>query len=733
MSDLSQASLAELKASNEPDDLVKLNDARIQSGVHEMSEWAYEARRAWEYYASKQWSDLSESERQRTIPIVANLIRRDLDQMTARVLDAEPVVNPRGRYSKYSELGHLLVDLLGWTRDEESNWYNDLEDVIQDMFHGGEGIMGEGWNQSAANGQGMPESYWQDGRFICWDPQAKDWQRKDGEWVATFNPRKVDYLKDKYKLDSVDADYPTLHINEQEREWMNDYRARQGGGEDTLDFDSLDARAYEKIIYSKRIRFEDRYIDPETLSLAVDGKGIQIGAEGSKKPSATKLAGMEKTQIEVVELWKTVIINKEVVHHELDRADESKGGHGQFPFCWFTYVRMRDRSHGMGEINYLIGMQDLINRALSRWLEQLMIAGSSYIHSIRGSMAPEDVEKIANVANVPMQHIQTYAGFQAPEITGGDPKGAGLFAQGYDLLTQVKDSISGVYDVQRGSAPYQTSGRGIRALQSSTDLLGVLPRRHVESGLRQSTVLRIHNIKQNMRGDRLAEVSDKGLDDTVPLYIGNTMSEIRDANNLIVFTDKQTGRPAVGPEGEPLILADPETKEPVKAIALGAEDMEGLDFSRVTFELDSGKERNKEERMEAAREMLNVVGKGAVRWAVGQLDLPEGDVLLADMEKYDASDQVLATAEELSKATGIDVTEIIQMATQQVEEAIKAEQQQGQFGAAETAAQGGPTAPPAPDGSAQQQQGEQGAEGGGKIPKTQEQIDSAADVAADTQ
>ncbi len=193
--------------------------------------------------------------------------------MTARILDAEPVINPKGRFTRWYDLGKLLVDLVAWTKDEEENWFNDLEDVIQDCFHGGEGLLKEYWDQSKENGKGMPVSEWQDPRFMVWDYLAKDWQKRDAEWVATFNPKKVDYLAEKYDLDvsSIDPDYPTLHVTEYERAWLNDYRNRldiNSGELDGLDFNRLDARAYEKIIWSKRYVFKTHYFDPNTRSAA---------------------------------------------------------------------------------------------------------------------------------------------------------------------------------------------------------------------------------------------------------------------------------------------------------------------------------------------------------------------------------------------------------------------------------------------------------------------------------
>ena len=730
-----QSGYIDLKGSDDPKDRVKLVNTRLTAGVAEMSDWGFEAERAWLYYQSHQWQNMTERERARTIPIVANIIRRDIDQMTSRILDAEPVVNPKGRHGRFNEFGKLLVDVVAWTRDEEENWFNDLEDVIQDCFHAGEGILYEGWNQSAANGLGMPESIWVDPRFVCWDWHARDWQRKDAEWIITMEPKKVDYLQKKYAKQlgkkMVEADYPSLHVSEAERAWLSDYRQRQRWNEDdVLDLEELEGRAYEKIMWEKRIEFTTHYLEDGNGRLRMvrdaesDTGERPMREEEYSKLSATQKKTLTPMVVETPELWRTVIINDEHIESRKSIYDKSNGGHGHYPFCFFSYVRIRNRSHAKGEIDYLVGIQDLINRSLARWLEQLMIAGSSFITSHRGSMGPEDDEKLENIGRIPMQTFRVFPGFEGPQIQGGDPRGAGLFAQGHDLLSSVKDSISGVYDVQRGGMPYQTSGRGIRALQSSTDLLGTLPRRHIESGLKQSTILRIANIKQFMRGSRLAEAIDQDTGDKVPLYIGNSFDEIKQEYNLQTYTDPQTGAPALDPQdGSSMILADAEGKQ-VRAIAFGEEAMQGVTHTKVTYELDTGKERNKEERMEVAKEFLQHIGPAAAGWAVEILDLPEKERLLTDMEQYNQAEGLLAQVDELSKATGMEPAEVMQMAMDDVKQAAQAQQQQQAFGAqpgqqppqgGQQPPQGGPQMPPgmppgmppeqAPPQQQQQQQG----------------------------
>ena len=135
------ADYKQLAESKDPQDIAKLLNASLRAGVEEAGEWADEARRAYNYYASDQFEDMEDEDLGRTMPFVANIIRRDVDQIVARVLDAEPMVNPRGRHETNYDLGKLLVDVLQWTRDEELNWWDDQEDVITDMLHTGEGIL----------------------------------------------------------------------------------------------------------------------------------------------------------------------------------------------------------------------------------------------------------------------------------------------------------------------------------------------------------------------------------------------------------------------------------------------------------------------------------------------------------------------------------------------------------------------------------------------------------------
>lgn len=704
------ADYKQLAESKDPQDIAKLLNARLRAGVEEAGEWADEARRAYNYYASDQFEDMEDEDLGRTMPFVANIIRRDVDQIVARVLDAEPMVNPRGRHEKNYDLGKLLVDVLQWTRDEELNWWDDQEDVITDMLHTGEGILFEMWDPDAMNGLGMPKAKHVDPRFIVWDPGAREWQRQDGAWVIHFEPTRVSSLEKEYGIKDVDPDYPGFFL--EDKAGTSQYTSRGGGKSSTIpsgdvapDEDELDPMAYKKTMYEKKVEYDTVYYGP-------DGKMVQVPdleGDGELRPMSRAnynlldddaKSGLTKGKLKREELWETICVNDEIVHREISVYDKSNGGHGMYPFSFFTYVRMRGRSHGKGEIDYLIGPQDIINRTLSRWLEQLMVAGSNFVVAPKGSLPREDEEKLLNIGRNPMQVLHPYPGFSPPQIQGANPTGASLFASGYSLLQEVKDKVSGIYDVHRGDMPYQTSGRGIRALQSQADLLGTMPRRHIESALQQATYLRLSNIVQFMRGQRIAEVTDLETKEERAIYIGQSMAEIEAEFGMRASVEPQTGLEMRDGNGQAMALTDPQTQEDANIIILTDELGRSVDLTRIKFELDTGKERNRAERQEFAEMVMQNIGAPAVPWALELLDAPNKDTLINSIEESNAAMRIMGMVEDAAKASGVDPQQILQQFQAQLQQLVQGAQNVRQ-GQAQNGRQGPPQGQNPPQGPPQ--------------------------------
>ena len=681
------------------DHAVKCND-RLREGVKEAAEWATEARRAWSYYASRQYQNFGEDERSRVMPIVANVIRRDMDQMVNRVLEAAPVINPVGRFGEDHDYAQMMVDLLQYTRDSEENFHNDLEDVVQDFFFTGEGVLFEGWNQDAEDGMGFPEARWIDPRFLVWDAAARN-------WIIHFEPKKVDLIKELYGLKEVEADYPDFFFDKNDTSRFKEYG--QGRGNNQTDMGKAvnvpEEMAYVKTMYEKIYRNETRYTMPDgEIATIPDGEGgfRTVADDDYELLPPERQAELTKVKARVSELWETIVVNEERVSRELSIYDKSNGGHGEYPFAFFSYVRIRDRSHSKGEIDYLVGMQDLINRTLARWLEQMMIAGSNYVVAPKGSLPREDEEKLKNIGRYPLQIFRPYPGFAGPQVDGGRSTGADLFQSGYQLLSTIKDRVSGVYDVQRGNMPYATSGIGIQSLQSATDLLTTMPRRHLESGLKRSTILRMKNVLQFMRGSRIVEIVDKKDKKDKTLFVGNSMAEVAAEYGLQPAVDEATGVPMVDPTtGQPLALTDPMSGEDADVMVLNDETAPLFDMRRVRLELDSERDRSRQERMDFAQMILQAVGPTSAPWALELMDAPNKEMLIESMERSDAGGQLMAQFEEMAKGMGVEPQQLIQNVMQQLQMQAQMAQQQEQQGGPPQGGppQGGPPQGPPPNGA----------------------------------
>tara|TARA_Y100001951_G_C11262575_1_gene253447 strand:- start:606 stop:1253 length:648 start_codon:yes stop_codon:yes gene_type:complete len=208
-----------------------------------------------------------------------------------------------------------------------------------------------------------------------------------------------------------------------------------------------------------------------------------------------------------------------------------------------------------------------------------------------------------------------------------------------------------------------------------------------------ATYLRLSNIVQYMRGTRIAEVTDVDNKEDRTVYIGQSISEIEATYGLRAATEQQTGLEMRGPNGEALELIDPNTGEPAQTIILTDETGRSVDLSRIRFELDTGKERNRQERMDFAEMVMQNVGAPAVPWALELLDAPNKETLLQSMEDANSSQQLMRMVEEAAQAAGMDPGQLMQQIQQQLSMLAQGPQDARNVqGPAE--GQGAPQAPP---------------------------------------
>ena len=638
--------------------LPELTDARIRECLNEASGWLTEARTSINYYQSDQYRRSARRGDQERVRLVANVVRRRVDIMAAEILDSEPVVNPTGRTPKHFELGRLLLEVLKWTRDEEDNWESDRERAITDCLHIGEGVIYEGWNQDADDGWGRPIAKWVDSRYLFWDRLAQDPQREDADFVIWMEYEKLSHLEDRfpqYKGRLQPETFETFMMPQQQvflRRALSagTYRptvARQG---------STDLqRSWVKRMWYKKWAFESYYYwkangQPATVP---DEQGKERPMTDEDYDGLTTMKGeVERYRRPKAELWESVTINQHLIGHRLSPFDRDNGGHGRYPFGFFSCHRVPDESHHRGEIGFMLQSQDILNETVTMFLNQMFLSTVGYLHSYKGSLSFEEKEKLGKIGSNPIQVIETFQGIPPPEFRGTNPTGMQAAVNALPVIKDILDQITGQYDPSRGEVPGNIeSGRAIRALQARSSLLTILITKHIESGLRRCTLLRLHNIMQFLRGPRELMIADPDAErGEKVLVIGSDELEIVAYHQLV---------PEVAPDGK-VTMRMPSGKE-AEMLVLNGEVAQEVVFERLKLTLDTGREKSAIERQEQAEMVLDKVGPAAIPWAARLLNWPDQEMLINDIQKNDSKEQLWAQLEGYAKQGKVDVADIIEM------------------------------------------------------------------------
>ena len=688
-------------ASQKADRAKEINEL-IHQGVYEMAEWRRLALKARRYYHSRQWDEIDRDAPRRRLRITANIIRRDIDNMLGRIQDSDPIMEAQGRGGEDFELADTWRDLLSWSEDwtgEEYDSVNEVRmDVIADDLQVGEGIEKVGWDQSEEQGQGMVVSEWIDPMFITWDPQSRSRQRRNARWICEFKPIPIEELEEEFPAlkGSIKADVPSFLTDVYEEARFEEYRTLNRADIEVEGAPTDEDKAYRKEFWEKRVKYETAYFDKDgrPMSRRIEGEYIEFTAAHYKKLSKRAKEDITERRIKTYELWVTVVINDFIASEKLSTFDKTEGGHGQYPYAFYSGTRDHSQSHHHGEIEPLLGIQDVTNHSTSRWLEALFIANAQFLKVYRGSMPKSEEGKLDQIGNRPIQKVFLYPGQAPPEFVSANPTSAQLYQSGSQFLMDLKDKMSGISDVNRAAPRYDMSGRAVRALQADADVISIPLRKGIESGMRQATWLRMAIMQQLMRGNRKLRITPKAGADPYSLYVGESDAGIQAQYQLQPELKPQVveGKPMTQETGELLDGAG----NPTKRLLINDENARKFDLK---LKLDSGKERSREERESLVRSIMEYLGPGAgpgvLKWAASLLEVPNMDKLSEALDEADQQAQIVGMVDEIQNKAGMGIQDIGAMIEQLATAGLSLQDVMGLIqGMAGGAPPGGPAGPP---------------------------------------
>lgn len=652
-------------------------DQQIVDQVHQRLMWGL--RESEEHRQAADDAYTSYYARQRYFPddpeefsIVVNSTMPNVNRKVAKILDGQPQIDARGRGAEDFDRASEWQDVLKYTRE----WTGDFHDSFQEVFirvlyqHKivGEGISYTGFDPLEEDGNGAVFTEWINSLHVVW-ARSTSQQKRNARWVIWFEPIEIEELEAEYPQlkGQISPDVPglieTALFGESEIE--NDPLLEEedfGDGRLAVGFDEPQ-RAYRIKQYEKRKVKKVVYRVGQNGQIAqVQGRPMTTAQYKALPPEIQ--GQLYEDTMRRVELWETTIVNHHVVEHGISRWDRSRGGHGQYPFAWCSNIWDPRYTHAHGDVAFELGLETLQSEIATRWVESMFIANAQFLDVVKGAYPRGEEEKLNNIGRNPYQLIQRYPGMEPAQFINSNPTGANTLAAGSAFLQEIKDNISNVYSIHRGGMPYETSGRGIGKLLAEAAIQDNLDRIRVESYLRQETILRMGVIQQAYADYRLMRISSKvGGDTQHAIYTGDTEERIRGRFGLEDEVERYDD------DRDPVLtgrLLDPQGRE-AKILPLKDQDVNRFDIRLV---LDSGRERNKAERMDlvemfsemAAR--LSEKGMGLVRWAAELLDVPDRETLLQALAEADQQTQIVQRVEGLMQNTGLSLDELEQVATQ---------------------------------------------------------------------
>lgn len=678
-----------------PETDIDIWDTRLLDNVHEAALWSSKALQARRYMHNRQWDDATDFELDDRIHITNNVIRGDIERMVAMIMEGDPIMQAYGRGSEDFKHGAAWRDLQAWADEWSGKLYDNVQEVRgrvwMDTYQTGEGIEKVWWCPWEEDGLGMVVHEHVDALHFFWDRSARSVQLRDSPFIIQPTPVAIELLEREFpKLrDHIVPDYPHRFISaldpaafEQYQTYLDDDTSESPTGS------NRSKKAYRIEVWEKKQVWVDRYYlkamgklaeMPEYDEETEKSKMVPMSPEVYGDLSSDHKKFYEVMHIPTFELSKGVMINQMWAEEpELHTYDESNGGHGEYPFARYSLNWDANQSHGHGEVEYLIGWQDAINRMTSRTLEAAFIANAVILAAQKGSAPKGELAKLNNLGDKPMQVFNYYPGQKIPEFINTNPGSVQLYQGTLEFLMQQKDDKSRIQGVNRGAPEYDLSGKAVEALQAEADLPSVLPRRAIESGLRQATILSISCMQRYMRSSRLIRITPKAGEEGEDraLFVGEDKDRAMSAFNL----EEEMERMMVGEEERELPTGN------YKSLSAGVSGQileinnKNIRKFDLRLQLDTGRRARKDERFKLVQTMLQYVGPAAgievMLWGAELMDVPNVERLAEALRSEDSKTQIFNAIQEAAEKAQMDPQELIQMVVQMAQQAAM----QGQGG-----------------------------------------------------
>ena len=480
----------------------------------------------YKFFRGKQWKESRPAYRNND---VLNFTHAAIQTIIPIMTDSRPNVQTIAENPEDFEFSQIMTQMLTakWDR---ANFSQIVAEAIVDACIYGTAISEQPWNQDLHNGLGDYEFNTIDPLYFYPDPRSRDINDNFGQGFITAIPTDLNEVKRKYpnKAHLLKADLSDVDMAKTAKFDQDDYRVRSAVDNSTL----VQGERPTEAEMADQILVLTAWITDETMieEKIMDKDGKRKGFRMRKKyPNGRKI----------------VIANKVLLEDE-----ENPYIDGKFPFARMVDHIMPREFWGQGEVEQLMGPQQILNKLWGYVMDILSLMGNP-------------IWKNPVNSGVYDESIIAKPGLIIPHNEGAEPtREPGMdvqpsIFQAFDRMRDVFDKISGIHEVSQGVVPAGTSGIAIDQLQEAAQTKIRLKARNMEAWLNNvgqqfaNRILQFYSVPRIIRvteNENAAQYFKVAIDETVDE--AGEIQRVATVQDINEVQDPETGEMIQVP-GEP--------------------------------------------------------------------------------------------------------------------------------------------------------------------------------------
>lgn len=473
----------------------KIIKKRLEQGIQAREWWVKQATKSYNYTQwNKQWPGGTDFDK--NIHLTFNRIAPYLNFVVGLYAESKLAVEIGGREEADMRLADVFRSVFDFVVDED-NTHDKALDAIEDCMTCGMGYLKELVTVDG-NLQPMVFSEVIDPFSIVLDWNARH-PPDDLSWLIELRKVPVEvaeYLFPDVKIHS-DTVYQT-HVEEQGGE------SREGGH-------SINTSDYTGESERKDATEEEGSVTITEMWYKKEELGEYRVEDTPLGPLPSPLEAKPKEGESILrhtlsDIWVATMVGDELVQDEPSRYDHPALKEKTFPYWFFLGHRLRGVPYHVGAPYLLFDQQDMYNKLNSLTIDSAIRNKNLGWMGRKGTLTDDEQAKLVRYGSEPNVYVEYNN--EPPQQNAPVPLSR-AYVDLADRVAMSFDEMSSWRDINRGSMPYETSGRGIMALQRQTAQSHARIERNVRSAFMRGGKMRFSNIHQFLPLVLISRITDK--------------------------------------------------------------------------------------------------------------------------------------------------------------------------------------------------------------------------------